>query len=267
MGILKNLAGSGALLVAMTGLAQAADMGAMPEIPVIDGGNAMEPELGTNWYLRGDIGYAATSVDVTVDLGGASTGKSDGSTWDGGLGVGYDFGWFRTDVTLDYLAKRDATIVTSNGLCVDGSVPLTGPCQNTHVGNVSAVPLMLNGYFDLGTWNSVTPYVGVGAGVALVSWDDWRSNSLITPETLPVIAPAINRATDDWRFAWSLMAGFSYSINQNLALDVSYRFLDITDGTALPNYRANPSSLGIGSVDYSDFYSHQVRVGFRYTID
>ena len=130
-----------------------------------------------------------------------------------------------------------------------------------------AVPLLLNAYFDLGTWSGVTPYVGVGAGVALVSCDGWRSSSLISPETLPAIAPAINRATDDWRFAWSLMAGISYSINQNLALDVGYRFLDIQDGKALPQLPCRPSSVGIGTIDYSDFYSHQVRVGFRYTID
>ena len=254
----------------MTGLAQAADMGAMPEIPVIDGGNAIEPELGTNWYLRGDIGYAATSVDVTVDLGGASTRQatmappgtaaSASATTSDGSG---------RDVTLDYLAKRDATIVDLERRCASTEAcPLTGPCQQhacrqRQRRTADAQRLFRPRHLEqrhalCRRRRRCRPSS---------SWDDWRSTSLITPETLPVIAPAINRATDDWRFAWSLMAGFSYSINQNLALDVGYRFLDITDGTALPNYRANPSSLGIGSIDYSDFYSHQVRVGFRYTID
>jgi opacity protein-like surface antigen len=275
MGILRALAASGALVLAANGAALAADLGAMPEIPTVED-SVVEPEFGSNWYLRGDIGYASTNLDLSVDLGTAQSVGSNEGTWDIGGGVGYDFGWFRSDVTVDWVAQRDVDVTTRNELCVDGlannpALPPSagGPlCSNHHDSTVQALPIMLNAYFDLGSWSGFAPYVGAGVGAALVSFDDWRSVSEDT--TAGTIGPAINDQSHEWRFAWSLMAGLSYHLNQNLALDIGYRYLNINDGKALGNFVPSAGAAvtgGIGSVDYSDFYSHQVRVGFRYTID
>jgi opacity protein-like surface antigen len=272
MGILKALAASGALVLAASGTALAADLGAMPEIPAMDNA-AAEPEFGSNWYLRGDIGYASTNLDITVDLGTAQTVGNSGNTWDIGGGVGYDFGWFRSDITVDWVAQRDLDVTTRNALCVDGvsSDPLAPPpagplCANVHNSQVEALPIMLNAYFDLGTWSGFSPYVGAGVGAALVSFDDWRSTS---ENAVGTVEAAVNDQEHVWRFAWSLMAGVTYHLNQNLALDVGYRYLNINDGKALGNFTPSGGAVtgSIGSIDYSDFYSHQVRVGFSYTID
>jgi opacity protein-like surface antigen len=272
MGVLKILALSATLVAAALGSAMAADMAGMPEIPTVDSG--VEPELGSNWYLRGDVGFAASNIKFDVNLGTSDSVDDNQSTWSTGGGVGYNFGWFRTDLTLDYLAQRDVDFNSLNSNCSDGTATAgTDRCINRNHSNFDVVPLLLNGYIDLGTWSGVSPYVGAGAGAALVSFQNWRTQTVgCSPPggscpALPV--PAVsNHSIDDWRFAWALMAGFSYHLNQNLALDVGYRFIDVPDGKAVGNVRPSttpPNS--IGSVDYSDLMSHEVRVGFRYTID
>jgi opacity protein-like surface antigen len=256
MGVLKSLAMMGVAALSMLSAARAADMAAMPEIPSVDGA-AIEPELGTNWYLRGDISAVFSNAKFDATVGATTASVSDDHTgWGGTIGAGYDFGWFRSDITLDYIGDRGVSFL-ANGDCLD----LSGAtCLNNHKSTFNAVPLLFNAYFDLGTWSGLTPYIGAGAGASLVSFDDWTVTSPGIPPALPVSATV--GGDDNWRFTWAVMAGVSYALNQNLAIDLGYRFLDIQNGKAVRT--VIPTG---GTIDYSDLYSQEIRLGFRWLVD
>jgi|tagenome__1003787_1003787.scaffolds.fasta_scaffold20637764_2 opacity protein-like surface antigen len=270
MGMSRLIGFSAALWMAATGLASAADMAAMPEIPAIENAS-FEPEFGSNWYLRGDIGYVSSHVKVDATFATSDPFEDDSSTMTFGAGVGYDFGWFRSDLTLDYQLNRDINVTTSGRNCSIDADPVANPadCTDSHSSAINVMPILLNGYFDLGTWSGFTPYVGAGAGVARVAWKGWETS---TESCAPLAnCPAApfpgisNKGEVEWNFAWSLMAGISYNLNPNLSIDLGYRFLDVVDGKAVSSF--SPVSTGSSAIEYSDLYMHEVRVGFRYLID
>lgn len=199
-----------ALAVAVTlsvaaGPANAAD--APP--PILQAPPVPWVELGSSWYLRGDFNYRM------FDVSGAN-GPEDAAGL--GVGVGYNFSsWLRGDVTLDYQFGSRFSVLDNPS--VAGS-------------KLWSSALMANGYVDLGTWYSVTPYVGAGVG------------------------PAYNYLGSEgrWNFAWALMVGAAYQLSPNLSADFGYRYADLGKAVALD------SSL-------VDVNVHEFRIGFRYKLD
>ena len=63
-----------------------------------------------------------------------------------------------------------------------------------------------------------------------------------------------------WKFAWNLMAGFSYDLYQNLKLDLGYRFLDAGSYTSLAGHLGAPPVT-------RELITHEVRLGLRMTAD
>lgn len=181
--------------------ARAADMN-MP--PAYDQGDEASPmvELGTGWYLRGDLNTQYTQVpakflepaDQLALFGLPAVHGSIGIGGVGGdLGVGYVFNsWFRVDLTagLNPYLKRAAPGIIFNGTtpmppiwdantgatsCVYSATTVNSvtvynytACTASPYGSLTAQDYLLNGYVDLGTWWGMTPYVGAGAGVANV---------------------------------------------------------------------------------------------------
>src|SRR6186713_2076925 len=98
---------SGTLAVLLGGAAQAADMRQLPSAPsLLESAPLLVDEFGSNWYLRGDIGYrfhsdfdGARNLDNPPAIHNA---EFDNNTWVFGGGVGYKMDWFRADVTLDF---------------------------------------------------------------------------------------------------------------------------------------------------------------------
>jgi opacity protein-like surface antigen len=275
MGSFKTLALTGALLLAAPAATFAADM---PEIPPISEAAVQDAEFGSNWYLRGNVGYVASDLTVDRAFPASPLNVDDsGSTWSVGAGVGYSFGWFRADLTLDYFGARSIDVTTFGTACANGGA--SGPiCSSHEQSDLSVLPVLLNAYFDLGNWSGFTPYVGAGAGVAQVQWTDWDTRELCdttgggTCPTPPHAGGGVidfsNRTTDEWKFAWAVMAGFSYALNPNLSIDVGYRLIGIDDGKIVRNYTyaTNPVT-NLGPIKYEDMLSQEARIGFRYKID
>jgi opacity protein-like surface antigen len=202
----------------------------------------------SGWYLRGDIGYSwynegdfyqneLVGVGAWEQVDGGNGVVAD-------VGVGYKFNnWLRADATVGYRFDHDV-----KGRAFLIADPTVGNWWN---GSVSSTVLMANGYIDLGTWGGFTPYVGAGLGVAY-------NDSSWTPET--GTAPGAN----GWNFAWALMAGVSYAFTPNLALDVSYRYMNLGDtnsgGFSCPNNGCTQTP-----VYYRDMTANDVRIGLRYT--
>ncbi|SEP60608.1 Opacity protein [Faunimonas pinastri] len=207
------------------------------------------PVAASGWYLRGDIGYKIyQNPDVRYD--GAVIGavnfsheKIDNTGTIGG-GVGYKFNdWLRADVTVDYEWPGKFHGNTPCGACGSG--------LNDEYADISAVTGLANVYADLGYYAGFAPYIGAGVGLSYLRTSDVHS---INADGTRVDFDSDGRTN----FAWALMAGVSYDITHNVALDVGYRYLNLGDAVAKdPDYD--------GRIKYKDIAAHEIRVGLRYT--
>ncbi|MEL6818087.1 MAG: outer membrane protein [Pseudomonadota bacterium] len=256
----KTLLTGTALAAALTGNAIAADLSppVVIETPVIEVPEHVPAKVG-GWYIRGDVSYNINrfkGADYMTATGfdGYLSGSLKDSYSIGG-GVGYHFNHnLRADVTLDYDFKTDFH-GSSAGICTISGVP--ADCTSSDTSGYKAWTLLANAYIDLGTYNKFTPYVGGGIGGAKVSW-----HPLVNEISggFDQDGTYTHAGYHEWRFAYALMAGVSYEVSHNLAVDLGYRFRKI-HGEKMFGYEA-VSGTGIGVDDGIE--SHQFRAGLRY---
>ena len=125
------------------------------------------------WYLRGDLGYAWGRIGSAQSAPpfASPSSSSLGNGFTGGVGAGFKSQWLRTDVTFDYLAP----------LKYQGAIATPGDVS----AKISALSMLVNGYFDLGTWYRATPYVGAGIGAARMRVSEYQS-TVAPPFAQPV---------------------------------------------------------------------------------
>lgn len=267
-------------LTALAAPAQAADLDDIiyaPELPV-----TQPVEIGSGWYLRGDLGYsvrtrgAATNYSVftagppAAYFNNAFASSSLDSDWSGSLGAGYSFtDYFRGDLTFDYTRGSFSGTTSSTQACAGLTA---GQCASTDSQTFEQYGFMANAYVDLGTFAGFTPYLGAGAGVTRVTWNPLSSNrtcvsvvgnlcgaGAATDSTYP--------GTESWRFTYALMTGMSYDLSKDLKLDLGYKYSKIKSGGQF-GYDAATVAAGATGVQASDngFEKHEVRVGLRYAL-
>lgn len=152
----------------------------------------------------------------------------------------------------------------SNGLVSSDQGP--GAPQANIRGNETKYTVMGNVLFDItskltGVDLGVTPYVGAGAGAAIVGWDgaDRYGNGVNN-----------NFSGHDTRFAWQAIAGVSYDVAAvpGLAVTLDYRFLDIPRYTIDSTLHSTNAGIGIGSFpsrnQITKDETHTVMLGLRY---
>ena len=114
-------------------------------------------------------------------------------------------------------------------------------------GNLTSTTLMANGYYDFKSSSPFTPYLGMGLGAANVE---------IKNITGP-LGNDLNYSVDDSVFAYQFIAGCSYAINKNIALDISYRYVGADDPSFDDSYYNRVTDF--------EFASHNFLFGGRYT--
>lgn len=263
MGKLKALLIVSAAMVAATG-ARAADL--LPP-PVAVPHPMYEPADFSGWYLRGDVGVGipgstdhrstfAPGVRETIP-GFAEVTSSLESAAFVGFGFGYRFNsWFRVDATGEYRTR--AAYQSLN--YYDGSSDIFSPCNDCfdqYRATLASGVFLVNGYFDLGTWAGVTPYIGAGVGGAYHSVKDITDHNVTTGTGF-----GYGRGKSQWDFAWALMAGVSYSVTPNLALELGYRYLDM--GSANTGEIDCAGGCGIRERQSFKVTSHDLRLGMRW---
>jgi opacity protein-like surface antigen len=218
------------------------------------------------WYIRGDIDYHWTDFrgatyttygaeicddgcgPVAIPVPGSKSFDSGDlkGAMSLGAGVGYQINdYFRTDLTGDYWFDSDFEGSTSDDVFT-----------SKDTSSYSAFVLLANAYVDIGTWNRITPYVGAGIGGAYVDWGDLKN-------TIDGVTTT-HSGNSDWRFAYALMAGASYCINQNWSFDAGYRFTHIQGGQMFDYADAPDGSPGAGPGYDDGFNVNEVRGGLRY---
>ena len=181
------------------------------------------------WYVGGDFG-AMIVEDIGFDFGRASRIPGGNANveidhrygFDGALFAGYDLGAFRLEAEVAYKRARLDEIETAIGLPGFAAQPGAGTAQQVSDaggGNTTALSFMINGMLDFGDDDGVSGFVGGGAGIARVSFNNMRAFS--------------NQGAflddSDTRFAWQIVAGVRQAISDNMDVTVRYRFFNVDD--------------------------------------
>lgn len=237
-------------------------------------------EIGTGWYLRGDVGYAAgTEPDGAfayrtfdgIDYGSQTLDTARLSDdFNFGVGIGYSFtDWLRADVTVDRFTAGFGGAKTVAAPCT-GAQPAGTDCRLEGSSDMTGYSAMLNAYADLGTFVGFTPYVGAGLGYSYVRWDDLHGGAYCAGDacTAPALVGTGSRPGEsDWRFTYALMAGVAYDVSENMKIDLGYRYKAI-DGGDMFGWGPAAAAAGATGTQGSDpgLASHEIRVGLRYAL-
>ncbi len=199
-------------IAGLAGIALAAMVGtaATAEGPAKHKGLYVSGALGANWATDSDLSGAA-SGDVDFDLG-----------WVGAVAVGYGFG---------------------NGLRLEGELSYRRNDADDLSGEGKVAGFMANMLYDFDVSPKFVPYIGLGAGLAIVEFD----------EVSPIGGSSVE--DDDTVFAWQAIAGVAIPIRDQLDLTFDYRYFDVPDVDL-------QTELG-GSID-TEYASHSVMIGLRY---
>jgi opacity protein-like surface antigen len=268
MGSFKTFAAAGVMSLAFaTGSAFAADLlsAQPPMMPVAP----VPVEVGGGWYLRGDVGVSAynrprlSSPDAPPAL---FYGEEMGSGAFAGVGVGYQFSrWFRADVTGEYRfssqVKAFDKVSFPGG---DDGTPGTNLFETTE-GKYSSTVGMVNGYFDLGNFHGVTPFVGAGVGVAYNRFYGLSDSTLVV-DGFGVASPSGGTISEGSKtnFAWALHAGLAYDVTPNFKVELAYRYMNLGEGrTGVINCFCGST---FSPIKVKDIESHDVKLGMRWVL-
>ena len=239
--------------------AGAADLGGWGRGSIKDEMVAPARSMAGPCYFRSDVGYswsnapsmrwtAFQAADVPLDE--RVTRRSMDDTWlaEAGVGCGSGSRGFRYEFMLGYHGQRGVSGLTA---------PFTDGINIASRQITSAITSytgMVNGYYDLGNWRGVVPYVGAGVGLAYHQMDDY---AYVTQGAIPYRVTGDN----DLTLAWSLMAGIAYQVSDRAILDFGYRYLDLgrASTSRTDNFSFTPSRLSL-----DDITAHEIKIGLRY---
>lgn len=284
-----------------------------------DDANFAKPaELGSGWYIRGDIGLNFNGVqDVSINGNPASglymnNNYTDKIHFD--AGVGYRFSnYLRVDAGIGRLAGTDysssqlmyedptsANVADPLAVQPGEANPCNGwgtfidiPTSTTYTGDdfisncvdknkveYDTTYIMANVYADLPRFYGFVPFVGAGVGIGRLAWREEINSIECTPSSADVRVegcraygvsdqPAANTPYTqpgtvsegvDYRLGVAFTAGLGYNINENLTLEMAYRYMNF--GATLLSQNGSTGS-GLASSGYG---THQVNLGLRYAI-
>ena len=246
--------------------ANAADMPQM--LPPMHMQPIEEVAMG-GWYLRGDIGMTNQGFkglfQRLYDVPGTSV-EQVGQGWDSsmffGLGVGYKFNdWLRADITGEYRGK--ANFHGSDNVTFSG-----GQGVDNYSGSKSEWVFMANAYVDLGTWWSLTPYVGAGIGMAYNKISGFRDDGIAFIDGVGLTNSVVFASdASKWNFAWAVHAGLTYKVTQSMSIDLGYRYISLGSAQTGPTRAFDGSFTGGGPFIFNKIYSHDFKLGVRWMLE
>lgn len=173
---------------------------------------------GVNFNRDGEVERGGVNIDkVDYDTGFAVVGAA-GFKFDFGLRVEGEFGYRSNDV--DKLRNNPP-----------GS------------GDVDIFSAMANVIYDIPTGTMITPYVGLGVGVAVVDGDFKSGSATLASDT-------------DATLAAQGIAGVTFSVTPQLGIFADYRYF-VTEGPTFKTPGGNKVSV--------DINSHTLLIGLRYS--
>ena len=230
------------------------------------------PEFG-GWYLRGDIGFSNQTVNNVLDTNPAAYNNiavtqtsafSTAGIYD--IGFGYQFNnWFRTDFTAQYRGNSSFT-----GLDVIAGVgPFAGFVgTDNYTATKSEWLLLANGYFDLGTWWCVTPFIGAGVGTARVTIANFTDTGDFINGGLQAHSFNYAGQSSKWNFAWAAHAGLAYHVTPGLTLELAYSFVSLGSGITGPTFSFDQvTNTTHAPFAFRNLYSNDLTLGVRWALE
>ncbi len=127
--------------------------------------------------------------------------------WTGEAGIGYDLGGFRVEATAGYARNVLNRKTVAQQASFDPG------------GRLSKLDFMLNGYVDFIPDSNVSPYIGVGIGVARVTSRLQRTAGLLDGSRLNDKA---------WGFSYQGSAGIAFKVGEKATVDIGIRHQRVT---------------------------------------
>jgi outer membrane autotransporter protein len=160
------------------------------------------------------------------------------STFSGTFKIGKKFNNIRAELEYGYMDEAQYKVIANP----------EADAQQYY--EVNSHRLMVNAAYDFELGNGVKVFPLAGVGWAINRADAW------------VDAPGAGDLEDKWNsdFAWSLGAGVSYDVTQNIAVDFSYQYLDLGEAkTGAPSW--------VSSLEYvtGNLETHELKAGIRYS--
>lgn len=193
--------------------------------------SSMAMASNSGFYVSGKMGTSIVKLsdqkwsDEDDTIGGGSKTKG---VFGGGIALGYDLYDatslpLRTelDITLRGKASSKHNLGTDSWDNGNGSYYYESEDGKN---DITLNTFMINTYYDFKNQTNFTPYVSVGLGLASIK----HKAQYIYTETNSGGSEydEFSKSKTNSNFAWSLGLGSQYAINDNLSLDLSYRFLD-----------------------------------------
>lgn len=200
----------------------------------------VEVKLGGSFLTAGNMENTSNVANpATVNVRSA-----DETVFALGGAIGYN--WkprfnapVRTDVEYIY---RTALDYSANPTFTNAAVPTRIKSDlNVHT-------LLANAYWDIGTWNRLTPFIGGGLGAAF-NHTDMDGTVIATGATK-------NYTKTTTEFAWAAGGGINFAISGGWSADLAYRYMDL--GKAKFGDRTD------GEITSKDVHTHEVLLGLRY---
>jgi opacity protein-like surface antigen len=202
--------------------------------------------LAEGFYIAPKIGYSHMKVKTNSDdyAGDILETTSGGDGYSKGrvaLGLALGYNYFfdydvplRTEFEYAWRGKKGQTWTYVN--------------DSTDKLDLGAQSFFANAYFDIHNSSPVTPYIGAGLGLALVS-AELQSDDI----------GHYNKT--ETNFAWNIGAGAAWEITDNVALDLGYRYADFG--------KVSPDNNIDDGVVYFDLKSsaHEVFLGLRFILN
>lgn len=224
------------------------------------------------WYLRGDIGMSNTRGKLfapayndasTVSVNQIGHEFTGGMTY--GLGVGYQFNnWFRMDVTGEYRSRVQFSGTDYANINFGGGLGVL-PIGDTYRGGYSSWVGMINAYADLGTWWCITPFVGVGVGGAYNTFSGFSDITTVNLGGGTTSGLYQAQSASKLDLAWALHAGLAYRVNQNMTVELAYRYLNLGTGVTGSGSSFDGTVTNGRPFQFHDLTSHDIKLGVRWT--
>ncbi len=190
-------------------------------------------EVGSGWYLRGDVAYLPQRSYGDLDFSAPASASMRNRYVFASLGAGYHFtDYLRGDINIGLLPGNRFNADTGTGTRISA--------KNR------GVTAMVNGYVDLGTYVGITPYVGAGIGM-------FQSKRVYD------ISGDTSGSKTQVSLAYSLNAGVAYQLTKNVQFDLGYQYLSAPDA----EYASIDNSAYSVRKGVDD---HQIKVGLRYDL-
>ncbi len=261
-----NLFTRTALALSAIGLTPLSALAADYDPPIyVDQAPEYQPvEVGSGWYLRGDVSYAVNKPikESSAGINPANYNEDFNERFMPGsasVGMGYHFNdYLRAELNFGLMPfeKSDQTADFAGS-------PADGAWATSVTTNNRMYTGMLNAYADLGTYVGLTPYIGAGIGLVR----NKRDLNVVTNYSDPTVTDIrLSDSHTQYTWAYTLNAGVSYSLSKNVALDVGYQYFSAPSAEyAAPSHQfadAGPTGPSIKKgIDY-----HQIKVGLRYDL-